>query len=134
MSSIDPQRFLRASLRGNAAFSTISGLLFALASASVAALLGEVPASLVLGTGLQLLLFAAALAWLASRPLISLPLAWLVIAADLLWVLGTAAAVAAGVFSAEGNAAAIGVANVVLLFAVLQTIGVRKARSAQPTT
>lgn len=130
MHALDSQRFLRLSLRGNAAFSTLSGVCFAAASASVAAFLGDVPASLVLGTGLQLLLFAAALAWLASRRVISLPLAWLVIGADLLWVLGTGAVVAAGVFTPEGNAAAIGVACIVLTFAVLQTIGVGRARAA----
>lgn len=130
MTHSDPFRFLRASLRANAGFSILSGFAFAAASGAIAAFLGDVQPAVVLATGVQLLAFAAALLWLASRPTISLPLAWLVIGADLLWVVGTAVAVAVGVFTSEGNAAAIGIANVVMLFAVLQTVGVRRARSA----
>lgn len=130
MNPVDPHHFLRMSLRGNAAFSVMSGLVFALGSAAVAEFLGGLPAALVLATGVQLLVFAAALLWLASQERVSLPIAMGVIAADALWVLGTVAALIAEVFSREGAMAAIGVAIVVLLFAILQSIGVLRARSS----
>lgn len=129
MTTIDPYGFLRQSLRGNAAFSILSGTGFALGSGAIAAFLGEVAPLLVLAIGLQLLVFAAALLWLASRPAVSLPLAVTVIAADLLWVLGTVVVLSAGVFTSHGGGAAMGVAGIVLLFAVLQSIGVKRARA-----
>jgi hypothetical protein len=118
--------FLRHSLRANALFSTLSGLVFAVASAPVAAILGDVAPLLVFGVGLQLLLFAAALVWLASRSEISVPLTIAVIAADLLWVLGTAVVVHADLFARQGEILALVLADVVLVLAILQSIGVRR--------
>lgn len=126
MNAADPASFLRNSLRGNAAFSTVSGLAFTLGSGPVAAYLGEPPPALVLAVGLQLLFFAGALAWLAARPTISVPLALSVIVADLVWVVGTIAVVYAGFFTPGGAALALGLAAVVLLLAVLQSMGVHR--------
>jgi hypothetical protein len=125
-SSTNPAGFLRRSLRANAAFSTLSGLTFVVAAAAIGEFLGAVPALLVAGVGGQLLLFAAALIWLASRAEISVPIATAVIAADLLWVVGTVGVVCADVFSQGGAALAIVLADVVLLLAILQSIGVHR--------
>jgi len=117
---------LRLSLRGNAVFSSLSGLSFMLGSERVAAILGDVPPALVCGVGFQLMVFAAALVWLASRSEISVPLAIGVIAADLMWVVGTAVVVYADVFVRSGEILALILADVVLILAILQSIGVRR--------
>ena len=128
--SNDHARFLRQSLRANAIFSTLSGLLFFFGSGSISAFLGEIPTAIVTGVGGQLLLFAAALAWLASRASIPTPLALGVITADLLWVVGTIVVLYADILSRGGAIAAIFVADIVLFLAVLQSIGVY--RSGRP--
>jgi len=122
----DPSNFLRLSLRANAFFSTFSGASFLLARNEIAALLGEIPALAVFSVGLQLLLFAGALLWLASRPEISIPLTMGVIVADGLWVVGTGVVVYAGLFARGGEILALVLADVVLVLAVLQMIGVRR--------
>jgi hypothetical protein len=118
--------FLRRSLRANALFSTLSGLSFASAGGAIGGILGDVPAVLVVGVGVQLLLFAGALVWLSSRPEIPISLAMAVIVADLLWVLGTVLAVYTDLFSRAGAGLAMLVADVVLLLAILQSIGVHR--------
>ena len=121
---------LRLALRGNATFSTLSGLSFLVASGAIAAFLGDVPAAEVTSVGASLLLFAIALVWLASRSEIPPALVTAVIVADLAWVLGTVVVVFAGVFTRGGAVAAVMVANVVLAFAVLQWVGLRRTRDA----
>jgi hypothetical protein len=123
---VDPSRFLRHSLRANAVFSTLSGLGFLVASPPIAAYLGDVPPRLVAGVGAQLVLFAAALVWLASRPTLSRPLTVGVILADLAWVLGTAAVVQADLLSSPGTTLVIVIADVVLTLAMLQAFGLYK--------
>ena len=122
--------FLRLSLRGNAVFSTLSGLSFVFGNQAISSLLGEVPPIAVLSVGVQLLLFAGALFWLASRPVISAPLAVGVIVADLLWVVGTAIVVSIDFFAPRGETLALLLADVVLAAAILQGIGVRRMTGA----
>ena len=111
----DPQRRLRMSLAGNAGFSVLSGLVFALGSSAVASAIG-------------LLGFAASIGWLASRPTIFLPVAMTLVWCELAWVAGTIPVVMAGVLSGTGNIAAVAVAAVVLSFALLQYLGIRRVR------
>lgn len=126
----DPQRWLRRSLRANAAFSALSGLLFAGASETVAGAIGLAWPNALAATGLVLVGFAAVLAWLASRPAVPVRDAMVVIWMDLAWVVGTLPLVATGVLDATGGVAALLVADVVLAFAVLQYVGVRRSRRA----
>jgi hypothetical protein len=122
----DATRFLRQSLRGNAFFSTASGLVFMAASGAIADFLGGMPSILVAVVGGQLLLFAGALFWLASRPEISKQLVLAVIVADILWVVGTIVVVYVDLFTRDGAALAIALASVVLLLAILQSVGIRR--------
>ena len=122
-------RFLRMSLRGNALFSTLSGIAFVLLSGTIAAILGDYPAGYVLAVGFQLLVFAGALAWLSSQAEISTPLTIGVIVADCLWVLGTGVVVYADFFTRQGNILLLGLADVVLLLAILQFLGVRRMKA-----
>ena len=121
----DGASFLRSSLRANATFSALSGTLFTVAGAEIARFLSVAPMLVVL-TGVNLLGFAAALWYFAGRPALSRPIALLIVAADLLWVVGTVALVRLEVFHGNGAIAALGVSAVVLLFALLQFIGTRQ--------
>ena len=122
----DPSRYLRRALRANAAFSATSGTLFALAGAPLATFLGVAPPLLVTSIGMNLWGFAAMLLWLASRSPIPAGLARIAVGADLAWVVGTAILVFADVLTVGGTLATLAVANVVLIFAVLQAIGIRR--------
>ena len=125
----DPARWLRLSLRANAIFSAVSGSGMLFAASAIAGLLGIEQTLLVRITGVNLLGFAALLVWLASREVIKPSLAMAVVVADLLWVAGSAALLPAGVFSTTGNWLVAGVADVVLLFAILQYVGIRRMRA-----
>jgi len=126
----DPQSLLRLSLRGNATFSTLSGSLFSFASAAVSDYIGLADSDAVLSVGLNLLGFAAALLYLASRS--EIPLRWVrvVIGLDLAWVVGTVPVVLAGVLSSAGVVAALLIADCVLFFALAQYFGLRRVRAA----
>ncbi len=119
---------LRRALQANGIFSALSGVVLILASNRIAALIG-IEQSLWL-TGLLLLLFAAGLFRNARRAEINQTEAWLAVALDVIWVLGTGALIFAGVFSTTGNWIVALVGDVVLLFAVLQFWGLRKLRRA----
>ncbi len=125
----DPARWLRLSLRANATFSAVSGSGMLFAASTIAGLLGIEQTLLVRITGVNLLGFAALLVWLASREVIKPSLAIAVVGADLLWVAGSAGLLPARVFSPTGNWLVAGVADVVLLFAILQYVGIRRMRA-----
>lgn len=117
---------LRRALQANGVFSALSGVILIVASGRIATLIGlEQPLWL---TGLMLLLFAAGLFRNAGRAEINQTEAWVAVALDVAWVLGTAALIFAGVFSATGNWVVALVGDVVLLFAGLQFWGLRKLR------
>lgn len=121
-------RLLRSSLRGNAAFSTLCGLTSLLAATALAPALGVPEPMMLTSLGVQLLVFATLLVWLASRPAIRPALALAVVAADVLWVVGTVPLLVAGVLTPLGSWTAFAIANVVALFAALQYLGVRRMR------
>lgn len=130
----DRSRLLRYSLRANAAFSFASGASFALAAAPLAAATGVPQAGQLRSIGLNLVVFAALLVWLSVRRTLRPGLVIAVIAADLAWVAATPPVVLAGVLSPLGNWAAAAVAEVVLLFAILQYAGLRRLRGSDPAT
>ncbi len=80
---------LRLALGGNAAFPTLSAVIFLVASQPIAFFLGLLPGKQVVVLGIQLGVFAAWLAWLSTRPAIPRWQVWLIIALDALWVAGS---------------------------------------------
>jgi len=127
----DRQRLLRNALRGNAAFSILSGLAFALGAGPLAGAIGLGDARILAVVGVQLLAFAALLVFVASRETIHLPTATAIVCADLAWVAGTVPVVTLDVLNRAGAIAAVAVADVVLVFAILQLVGVRRARGSR---
>ena len=124
------QTFLRRALRGNALFSALSGAALVVAPGFMVSLTGLGTPLLVRTVGLALVLFAADL-WLnARRPAVHAGRAAAAVAMDLLWVVASAVLLAVGVegLTRAGWWTVAIVAEVVLLWAVLQAYGLRKAR------
>lgn len=129
--SFEPDdRLLRFSLRGNATFSILCAVVALAYAAPLAQTLGVPSPALLTALGVQLLAFAGLLLVLASRPAIPLRLAWAVVAADVLWVVGTIPLVLGETLTRTGVWTAIGIADVVAIFAFLQALGIRRASRA----
>lgn len=126
-------RLLRLALQGNAAFSTLCGLVLLSGAGALAAPLG-VPALALRLVGLSLLPFALGLWANARRPLVRRGEAWLAVGLDLGWVVGTGALVGLELWplTSMGRWSAIGVGEVVLSCALLQAWGLRRARRPVP--
>lgn len=124
-----PSRLLHRALRGNAVFSSVSGLSLAAGTAVLTPWLGLpspwIPA--VIGVGL---IGFAAYVWRTAVPDRPSPAAVrFIVASDAAWVLGTVLllALAPTWLSEPGRWAAIAVADLVLVFAVLQALGLRRS-------
>ena len=127
----DEATLLRCALLANAAFSGLSGLLIVTFDHGVVGLLTTVEHRLW-PLGIMLLGFSALLVWLATRNSVNSMWINLVIAADLAWVLGTAALLAewSEFLSSTGLWIIAFVGLVVLLLAELQWFGLRKLKRA----
>lgn len=121
-----PSGLLRASLRANALFSACSGMVLVLVPAGLAAAFGGFDSRLLSAAGFSLIGFAGLLTLLASRREIRPSVALTVVGLDVAWVLGSGVVLLAGVLSVAGSWAVAGVADVVLVFAGLQLVGVRR--------
>ena len=125
---------LRKALISNAAFSGLSGTTLFVAAPWLSEGMG-IPQSIILRVvGLSLLGFAVALILNATRAEVNRRQAWIAVALDFAWVLGSAALVSLQLLTASGNWAVVVVADVVLVLALAQTIGLRRAasRSQEP--
>ena len=126
-----PACFLRKALMGNALFSTLSGLTMLLAQGWVLRILG-LPSSvnpLVLGAGL--IVFAVMLVINAQRQQVKKSDAWIAVCMDLAWVLGSYVLIFIVPFSTAGKWVVGVVAELVLLFAVLQFLGIRRIQKSE---
>lgn len=124
---------LRTTLRVNSVFSALTGIVMIAFGAPLSDRLGTGTPAILIGLGAATAAYALALWWTASRERIDRRLAVTAVMMDAAWVLGSAVLVAAGPLTAAGNWTAVLVADVVLLFAVLQFLGLRRApASAQP--
>lgn len=118
---------LRSTLVINGVSTALCGLALLLAPAPLAELLGVSPPALLAALGAGLVLYAAGLFWTARRRPIPGPAAWAAIVLDFGWVVGSVAVVELGVLTSIGVGLVALVAAVVLIFAVLQLVGVRQA-------
>ena len=91
------------------------------------------PAVLLTGTGVFLLVYAALAAWMARRPVPPRRLIGLVIAGNLAWAVGGVALLASGLVAqtALGVAWVLAQAVVVVVLAELQWMGLRATRPAR---
>jgi len=124
--SIDTHdQFLRNALRANGVFSIISGVAFLVAGRPLASWMGLGEALILQGVGVSLLVFAGGLFFNAARSSVNRTEAWTAVALDVAWVLGSFVLIAFQVLTTAGNWAVAVVADLVLVFAILQGIGLR---------
>ena len=129
--SEDRARLLRLALKLDALASGALGVLSLVAAPVLDDLFGT-PRAVLLPVGLFLVAYAAAVWFVGARPSISRPAAWTVVGHNLLWVVASIVAVAAGwlPLTTVGTAFVLAQAAAVALFAVLQFLGLRRARPA----
>ena len=125
------QDFLKKALTGNAVFSVVSGVTILLSNRWLVRFLGlpEKVSLAILGVSL---IGYAALLWLnAHRPKIKITEAWVAVIMDVIWVVGSYTLILAVPFSVGGQWVVGLVAELVLAFAVLQWLGIRKIRKSE---
>jgi hypothetical protein len=120
------QGLLKKALTGNAVFSVISGVAILIANRWLVKFLG-LPDKVSLGLlGISLVVYATLL-WLSARKAkIKITGAWVAIVMDVVWVVASYALIVVVPFSVGGKWVVALVAELVLAFAVLQWMGVRR--------
>lgn len=119
---------LRRVLQANSAFSVISGVTLVAAAAPLSRLVGVDQPAILIGVGVLLLAFAVGLFLNSRREALNETEVVTAIAMDAAWVAGSIILIGLGVLSTAGNWAVAILADVVLLFAILQAIGFRRVR------
>jgi hypothetical protein len=124
------QALLKKALMGNALFSILSGVAIVIANRWLVRFLGlpENVSLVILGVGL--IAYAATLLLNARRPAIKITDAWVAVIMDLVWVVGSYVLILVVPFSTGGKWVIASVAELVLAFAVLQWLGIRRIRSS----
>jgi hypothetical protein len=124
-------RPLRLALRLDAAASGVLGVLLAAGGALLDDLLG-IPAAVLVPVGAFLVLYAVGLWLVGSRPRVSRPAVWVVVAGNLGWAAASVLAAAAGWWSptTAGTVVVLLQAAAVVGFAGLQLSGLRRTRPA----
>jgi hypothetical protein len=119
---------LRKALLGNALFSALSGLTLLFAQKSVLRILGLFNRVSLVVLGVGLIIFAATLVVNARRQRVKTSDAWVAVLMDVAWVLASYVLIFVLPFSMEGKWVIGVVAELVLLFAILQFMGIRRIR------
>jgi ABC-type multidrug transport system permease subunit len=127
-SNKERQQLLRRALLANASFSTISGLVLVFAQRGVVRLLGLPETINLIALGISLLVFAAILVFFARKKPIKLLDAWIAVILDASWVLGSYPLLFVVPFSTSGKWVVGIVAEVVMVFALMQWLGIRRIR------
>ena len=123
-------RFLRYALIGDAVASGATGLLMAAGAGILTGLLG-LPEELLRYAGMFIVLYAAIVAYIGTRPEISKAAVWTVIAVNALWAVESIGLLIGSWVAPTmlGYMFVIFQAVVVLAFAEAQYMGLRQARS-----
>lgn len=119
---------LRRALQGNAAFSGISGLILFLFSSYIAPFLGLKSATVLIALGLVLVMYAPILVFFSLKEPINRSFAITAVVLDVLWVFGSLIIIfSSWVPLSIAGKWVIGIlADIVLIFAILQSIGIRR--------
>jgi hypothetical protein len=122
---------LKKALTGNAVFSVLSGAVILLANRWLVKFLGlpeEVSLAIL---GVSLIVYAGILLLNARRPKIKITDAWVAVIMDAIWVVGSYVLIFAVPFSVGGKWVVALVAELVLAFAILQWLGIRRIRKSE---
>jgi hypothetical protein len=118
---------LRTVLKLDAAASGAMGVLLAAGAGLLSGPLGSSVPVLV-GVGLFLIAFAAAVWVVATRPTISRPAVWTLIVLNLVWVVESIVFATGDALTGLGTVLVVAQAAAVVLFADLEFVGLRRAR------
>jgi hypothetical protein len=122
----DHTMFLRRSLQLDGGASGLCGVLLLAGAGPVSALSGLAEPGIARVVGALLVVYAAALLWNGARATISRAEAVAAVVLNAGWVVGSAALIVAGPLTPIGNLAVAAVAAAVLLFAVLEVVGLAR--------
>ena len=122
----DCQRLLRNSLIGNALFSMLSALMILVSSRRLAQFIGLRDHMVLTVLAISLAGYAVILLVNARRPKIKISDAWMAVILDAVWVIGSYALIFVVPFTFGGKWLIAGVAEIVLVFAILQSFGIRR--------
>jgi hypothetical protein len=131
MTTIRPSPLLRQALLADAATSAACGLLMLLGAGPLGGLFG-LPEALLRMSGAILLFYAALIAYLALRERLRRPVVWAVVIGNVIWTADSILLLASGWVepTRAGYAFVISQALVVLMYAELQFIGLRRSTVA----
>ena len=118
-------RLLRSALGADALANAIAGPLLLVTGESLGLLLGLAP-GLLRSAGAIMLPAGAILAWLAAQERPPRLIVWLFVAGNIAWALLSFALLGLDGLTAIGAATAVGQAMLVLSFAALQLVGLRR--------
>jgi hypothetical protein len=124
----DRTRFLRRSLQLDGIASGLCGVLLVVAASLISALMGLADPSIARVVGALLMVYAAALLWNGERATVSRAEAVAAVVLNAGWVIGSAVVILAGPLTLIGNLAVAARAAAVLLFAVLEVVGLTRLR------
>jgi hypothetical protein len=119
---------LRNALYGNSIFSLVSGAIFLLFSKAIAGFLGLSASWVILALGVGLIVYGIEIYLAARSEPVNQGIAKFAVYADLAWVLVSALLIFANLvpFTDAGKWAIAIIADIVLVFAILQYVGLRK--------
>jgi len=126
--SEERQHLLKMALLANACFSTVSGLLLVFVQRSIVRFLGLSEDTNLVALGIGLIAFAVVLLFYARKRPIKLLDAWIAVLMDFAWVIASYPLIFMAPFSTAGKWLVGFVADIVLLFALLQWMGIRRIR------
>ena len=124
----DRTRFLRRSLQLDGIASGLCGVLLVVAASPISAVIGLAEPSIARVVGALLVVYAAALLWNGERATVSRAEAVAAVVLNAGWVIGSAVVILAGPLTLIGNLAVAALAAAVLLFAVLEVVGLTRLR------
>jgi hypothetical protein len=124
------QDLLKKALAGNALFSVVSGVAILFANRWLVKFLGlPAKASLAI-VGVSLIVYAVILWFNARRRKIRITDAWIAVVMDAVWVLGSSVLIFVVPLSSGGKWVVALVAELVLAFAIVQWLGIRRIRKS----
>lgn len=124
----DRTSFLRRSLQLDGIASGLCGVLLVVAASPISSVIGLADPSIARVVGALLMVYAAALLWNGERATVSRAEAVAAVVLNAGWVIGSAVVILAGPLTLIGNLAVAAVAAAVLLFAVLEVVGLTRLR------
>lgn len=122
--------FLRRSLQIDGVASGLCGVLLLASAGPLSSLMGLAGSGIARMVGALFVVYAAALLWNGARATVSRGCALTAVVLNAAWVAGSAVVILDGPLTALGNLAVAAVAVAVLLFAILQAVGLARLRQA----